>query len=369
MHIVSCMMWRRPHLFDVARRCAALLLIAATLGLVVFGLVKIATVTLAVFAALLFTCLLWPVARWLDRWLPRSLACLAALLLAVGAVTAAFVWIVPAAISQIGDNRDQLTQNVRDLWNRFGQGPLSMDRLSGYLQKNSHRVFTGLGSGLVTATEFVGGLLLALVLTFFFLRDGQSWMQARLRSLGPERERVFQPAFLRAWKTLRGWIRGAALIALIDAAGIGLGLLVLGVPLALPIALLVFLGAFIPVLGATVTGAIAVLVAWATGGTTDGLITLGIVVAVQQLEGNVLEPLVMGRSIPLHPATVLIVVAAGALVGGIGGALASVPLTAVTVAFLQEVKRRSLPPKKTASTHLSPLLDASEEEAQPHAPH
>jgi predicted PurR-regulated permease PerM len=129
-------------------------------------------------------------------------------------------------------------------------------------------------------------------------------------------------------------------------------MLLLGVPLVLPVALLTFFGGFIPVVGATVAGAVAVVVAGATGGTSDALITLAIVIGVQQFEGSVLEPVVMGKRVPLHPAIVLLVVAAGALLGGLAGAFAAVPLVSVATAFAQELYSRSQPADRSARSRL-----------------
>jgi hypothetical protein len=186
-------------------------------------------------------------------------------------------------------------------------------------------------------------MLLVLALTFFFVRDGSGMVRSAFSLLPPRRRRLAFAASDRAWRTLSQWVRGTVLVALIDAVGIGVGLMVLGVPLALPLALLTFLGAFVPVIGALVAGVVAVLVAWATVGTRDALITLGIVLAVQQVEGNILQPMVMGRVLPLHPAVLLLAVTAGAVVGGVAGAFVAVPLlatvTAGTQAFLAEGRK------------------------------
>lgn len=131
------------------------------------------------------------------------------------------------------------------------------------------------------------------------------------------------------WRVLARYARGMVVIAAVDAVGIGVALLVIGVPLALPLALLTFVAAFVPVLGATVAGAVAALVALAANGPMDALLVLAAVIAVQQAEGNLLEPLIMGHALRLHPAVVLIAVTAGALTAGVAGALIAVPLTAV----------------------------------------
>ncbi len=289
---------------------------------------------------------------------------------AVALTAGALSWILPVAISEVAANREELVGNANALWSSISERlPSGWRRAAGnipaLLQRNSERILSGVAAGLVTAGQVVSGLLLALVLTFFFLRDGGQLARRAFARLSDEKRAVFEPALERVWTTLRGWIRGAALIALADALGIGIGLALLGVPLALPLALLTFIAAFIPVLGATAAGAVAVLVAWATGGTTDALIALAIVVGVQQLEGNVLEPIVMGRLVPLHPATILVAVAAGAILAGVPGAFAAVPLTAAAAAFVREVYRRS-EPSSGRGARRAWKVEAVEERPQPH---
>lgn len=192
-----------------------------------------------------------------------------------------------------------------------------------------HRVPRSLAAGgtVLLGVAAVGGLL---------VRDGDSMLRSSLSPLPPVRRQRVHAAAHEAWKTLSPWVRGTVLVALIDAAGIGIGLWVLGVPLAL----LTFLAAFVPIIGAVVAGTVAVLVAWAMVGLEAALITLAIVLAVQQLEGNVLQPVIMGRVLPLHPAVVILAVATGTLLAGVAGALAAVPLlpavTSGTRAFLAE---------------------------------
>lgn len=355
---------------------AAALLVAAGLLAVGWVLVELVMLSLAVFAALILTSLLWPIARWLEkrRW-PGSLASATALFLALGVFAGAAAWIVPKTISEISSNRDQLKQNAQQLAETVGaklpgDGAATLrnatEKVPAYIQKNSEKLASGVASGVVTAAEILGALVLALVLAFFFLRDGKKLTRTGLGLLSVEKRRVFGPALRSAWDTLHGWIRGAAIIAFIDAVGIGVGLAILGVPLALPLAILTFFAAFIPVAGATAAGGVAILVAWATGGSTDALITLAIVVGVQQFEGNVLEPMVMGRAVPMHPAAVLLVVTAGALLGGIAGAFAAVPVCAVIIAFVKEVHARSrpAPDQEDAQDEPPPLLE--EESTAPH---
>lgn len=160
-------------------------------------------------------------------------------------------------------------------------------------------------------------------------------VRSALSPLSPARRRLAHAALERAWWTLSRWVRGTVLVALIDAVGVGTGLLLLRVPLALPLALLTFLSAFVPIIGALVAGTVAVVVAWALVGVKAALITLAIVLAVQQLEGNVLQPFIMGRVLPLHPAAVLLAVTAGSLLAGVSGAFAAVPLLAALTSGVQ----------------------------------
>jgi predicted PurR-regulated permease PerM len=254
-----------------------------------------------------------------------------------------------------------------------GEAP-SLDGLRGRIEQwgrqHAEVVATGAASGATALATGLTGLLLVLVLTFFFVRDGRRLVRAALSVLSPERRRLACATADKAWRTLSRWVRGTALVALIDATGIGVGLLILGVPLALPLALLTFLGGFVPVIGAVLAGLVAVLVAWAAVGTQAALITLGIVVAVQQLEGNVMQPMIMGRVLPLHPAVVLLAVTVGALVAGIAGALVAVPLlaavTAGTQAFLAEGRKLRTRDREPGEAMEGPALS---QDAQPPAHH
>jgi predicted PurR-regulated permease PerM len=168
-----------------------------------------------------------------------------------------------------------------------------------------------------------------VILVFFFLKDGPSFLPWIKRSIG---ERVGAPVtdvLLRCWGVVGSFIRTQALVSLVDAVLIGGGVLVLGVPLALPLAVLTFVGGFVPIVGAFVAGAIAVLIALVTKGVTTALIVLVIIVVVQQLEGNVLQPILQSRSMNLHAAVVLLAVTAGSTLYGITGAFLAVPVVAV----------------------------------------
>lgn len=186
----------------------------------------------------------------------------------------------------------------------------------------------------MTAAEIVGGMVLALFLLFFFLYDGQRITTWALRLFPRSIKDDVREAGLRAGAALAAYMRATILVASIDGFFIGLTLVLLGVPLAVPLAVLTFLGAFVPLIGATVTGAVAVLVALVSNGVPTALLVLAAVLAVQQLEGNVLAPLILGKALSLHPVAIALVVAVGALLAGIAGAVVAVPLTAVTHAVV-----------------------------------
>ncbi len=180
-------------------------------------------------------------------------------------------------------------------------------------------------AGASTAAEVLGTAVPVFVLLFFILKDGRSMWRWLLDKTSVGVGDRIADAGAAAWYTTTGFARGTVVVALIDAVGIGVALVLIGVPLAMPLALLTFFGAFIPIVGATLAGAVAVLVALAANGPTGALLTAAAVVAVQQIEGNLLQPLVMRHQVRLHPAVILVAITAGTLVGGIAGAFVAVP--------------------------------------------
>lgn len=365
----------RPSLAGAARFSGRCLLVAGFVFVLGYIVSRLPLVFLPVFVALLFTSLLQPVTDWFARHrVPRSLAALAAVLLAVVLIGGLLAWIVPRTVSQLAANSDTLAQRaeslVRSLTRLLPGEQLTLDqvgeRAEQWVGQHSRAITTGAASGVTALLTLLSGMLLSLVLTFFFLKDGSTLRRAALSPLSPERRRLARAATGRAWGTLGGWVRGTVVVALIDAVGIGVGLLILGVPLALPLALLTFLSAFVPVIGAVFAGAVAVLVAWATDGTRDALITLGIVLAVQQLESNVLQPMVMGRVLPLHPAVVLLGVTAGGLLAGIAGAFVAVPLLAALTAGAQALFEETREPPGRGETPPEEPEDVDSQLPLPH---
>lgn len=194
---------------------------------------------------------------------------------------------------------------------------------------------TGALSTAGTLTELLTGAVLTLFTLIFLLQGGRN-IFAFVTKAFPEdvRERV-RDAGRAGFHSLIGYVRATFLVALVDAIGIGTGLAIMGIPLALPLASLVFLGAFVPLVGAVIAGFLAVVVALLAKGLVYALITLGLIIAVQQLEGHVLQPLVMGRAVSIHPLAVVLAIAGGGVLAGIVGALLAVP----AVAFLNSATR------------------------------
>jgi predicted PurR-regulated permease PerM len=310
---------------------------AAYLLLKVIGVLSAVVIPVAV--SLLLAALLEPAAAALrNRGVNRSLA--AGLVLVTGLLTVfgGLGLIIQTFISQFDDLSLQVREGLDRVRTWLAQGPLqisqtqlneAIDNLQQRFSENQGALTSGALSTATTVGELVAGFFLVLFTLFFFLRDGGQIWRFVCRLL-PRPARVpTARAGHYAWHTLVSYVRATMLVALVDAVGIGIGLFVLGVPLALPLAALVFLAAFIPVIGATLSGAVAVLVALVAEGPVTALILLAVVIGVQQLEGHVLQPLIMGRAVSLHPLAVILAIATGVVAAGIVGALVAVPILAV----------------------------------------
>jgi predicted PurR-regulated permease PerM len=299
-------------------------------------LALLAPVVLAIAAAVLLAALFGPLVEWSsDRGTPRWLAALLAVIGGIAVVAGTLVLAGMAAANEFDRLVERATRGIDEIRNWLVEGPLGLDeeQLSGAVDQLVQRLqSTGPASlaGAATVLEILGSALLALVLLFFLLKDGPMGWNWVLGAFGdPGRAARADRAGRAGWRTLTGYVRGIVVIAAIDAIGIGIALVLIGVPLAVPLALLTFFACFVPILGATLAGAVCVLVALAANGLTDALLVLAAVILVQQAEGNLLEPLIMGRAVRLHPAVVLLAVAAGTLIAGVSGALLATPVVAV----------------------------------------
>jgi putative heme transporter len=300
-------------------------------------------IVLPIMVALTIAPALAPLAARLRRArLERPAAALA--LIAGLAVVAGLIAIVTASVlAQWEELRDSVSQAVDDITDRLEDEPfnLSLERTEDFqssLADSWRDASSYAASGLQAGIGLITGLVLAIAILYFVLRDGAAFWAWILRRFPAETRPEIDRAGNRAWAVLGGFVRGTALIAAIDASLIGVGLWLLGVPLAFALAVLVFMGAFVPFVGAFVSGLVAVLVAFADGGWKLGLAALAIVIAVQFIEGNFLQPVIQSRTVDLHPAVILLAVAAGASLFGIAGAYLAVPVTAVVFAVVASLQ-------------------------------
>ncbi|AKQ70364.1 putative integral membrane protein [Myxococcus hansupus] len=327
-----------------------LILIAGAVVALVLLLARLYLIVLPSVVALLLATLLYPPVRWLSAGkVPRALATLLAVLVLLLVAGAVLLLLVPRIVQEVSAAGANMQTGMEGAIGWMTQElPVSREQLDGLLQEglaflksNAGRITSGVLAGANFAVQAMAGGLLTLTLLFFFVKDAEQlggWVLARV---SPTRRDTVRAVGLRAWRTLSGYLRGVVIIAMVDAVGIGVGLAIIGVPLVLPLAALTFMGGFFPIVGATVAGFIAVLVALITSGPLDALLALVVVLGVQQLESNVLEPVVMGRAVPLHPVVILLSITAGGVLFGVAGAFLSVPVAAVLSAVGNELRLRN----------------------------
>jgi predicted PurR-regulated permease PerM len=353
---------RRGHAEDdvpFALRTAAawswrLIVVLAGFYVLLYAAAYVAVVIVPVIVALLLAALLQPGAAALVRrgW-RRGLAASAMLLVGLAVVAGIITLVVERFTAGFNDLAAQVSEGldqieafvVRTFPVTRGQLEDAVGALQDFLVSNEDTLATGAITTATTVGEVITGTVLALFTLFFFLKDGRSiWLW--LVGLFPRDARAYvDEAARRSWRTLISYVRATVIVALVDAVGIGIGLAILGVPLVIPLAALVFLGAFIPIIGSFLAGSVAVLVALVSVGPVKALIALGIVVAVMQLEGHVLQPLLLGRAVHVHPLAVVLAIAAGLLIAGIFGALIAVPVVACTNVAGTYLSRRNEGPR------------------------
>ncbi len=307
------------------------------------ALAEVEVVVVPLLLAAFLASVLSPLVQWFKRrgW-SALVATWAAILAVVPVVGLVVLLVVPGlgeGLSEMGDDVNAGIQEIRT-WLRDGPLDVSDRDLDAYIDQaieQARENFSGISSGLLggatVAFEVVTGAVLALLTAFFYLKDGDRAYHALL-------ERVSDPDRVRrgveaAWGTLSSYVRGLATVGVIDAVFIGIGLAIVGTPLVLPLMLLVFFGAFFPIIGAFLSGIVAVLVTLVNGGVLAALVVLGVVVAVQQLEGHVIYPIVFKRALELHPLAILVAIAVGGVAFGIIGAFLAVPLAAMAVSVHQ----------------------------------
>jgi predicted PurR-regulated permease PerM len=319
------------------------------IGVVGYGVLllwsRLQFILLPFFIAILLTALLMPLAGLLHRRLklPKVAAAILSVVAMVALIAALLGIVAPGLISQIEQISGQAERGIRQIpaaLKDLGLKDADIQRysqdLSEKLEESISDIGGFLGSGVVTAAQGVVSLAAAVFLTvmllIYLLIDGAGFWRGVLRFAPADRRDGWQSGGERAWKALSSYVRSQVLVAAIDGIGVTIGLLILGVPLAVPLGILTFVLAFIPYVGAIVAGLAAVLVALSSSGTDAALGAIVVVLIVQQLEGNVLQPILIGRSVSLHPLTVLLGVGAGSALLGLTGAFLAAPVIAVVAA-------------------------------------
>lgn len=340
--------WAVPHVLE---RSAAwswrILVVAGAVAVVAWSLARLSVVLIPVFVALVMSALLGPVVERLAGVLPRLLAVWATLVTGAAALVGLGYLLWGPLRSSFDDLGSQWDEARADIEQWLVEGPigLSPDRVDRF-SESARAAAERLGSGLLaepasaarTATEVIGGFFLTIVLTFFFLKDGPTMWRWFVERIGTSRRTLLDDAGGAAFDAMQGWIRGVAITGLADAVLIGAALLILDIPAAVPLAVITFFAAFLPVIGATVAGGLATLIALVSDGPGTAIIVALVVLAVQQIEGDVLLPLVMQRQVSLHPVVVLLALAVGAAIAGIVGAIVAVPVTAATSAAVSSMR-------------------------------
>lgn len=320
-----------------ATRCLQLIVVLVVVAAAIWGMQILSTVAIPILLALIFASTLWPLTRRLRRArIPHALIAgieLVGILLLLGGVASLVTWAVT-------DQWDELSQNAREgfaqLLDWVESLPFAFDlpafdevvnQVTDFI--TSAQFGRGALAGAGVVANFLTGLVLMVVVLFFFLKDGPTIWRFLLRPFEGESLARARRMGDRTVETLGSYVRGTATVAAVDAIFIGIGLVILDVPLALPLAVLVFLLAFIPIVGATLAGGLAALVALVANGPVSALLVVAVVVGVNQLEGNLLQPVLMGRALKLHALVVLLALTIGTILAGILGAVLAVPIAAV----------------------------------------
>ncbi|HEY0225113.1 MAG TPA: AI-2E family transporter [Mycobacterium sp.] len=331
------------------------LLVILIAGLAVLWVLdKLEVIVVPVFLALMVSALLVPPVDWLDRHgFPRGGAVAVVLLGGFATLGGMLTFVITQFVVGLPDLTEQVTRSIEKSRRWLIEGPahLRSEQITNAgnaaiqaLHNNQAKLTSGALSTAATLTEMITAAVLVLFTLIFFLYGGRNiWQYVTKIVPAGVRDRV-QEAGRAGYGSLIGYVRATFLVALTDAAGVGTGLAIMGVPLALPLASLVFLGAFIPLIGALISGLVAVVVALLAKGIVYALMTLGLLVVINQIEAHLLQPLVMGRAVSIHPLAVVLAISTGGVLAGIVGALLAVP----TVAFLNNAIQVLLAPDPAA---------------------
>ncbi len=365
-----------PLVRKVAAWAWRLLIILAAVVALLWVIRKLEVIVVPVLLALMISALLVPAVDWIDkRGLPRGAAVTLVMLGGFAVFGGILAFVIVQFVYGLPDLTDQISRSIDSSRRWLIEGPLHLrgEQISNAgnaaiqaLHNNQSKLTSGALSTAATITELVTAAVLALFTLIFFLYGGRNiWQYVTKIFPASARERV-RAAGNAGYGSLIGYVRATFLVALTDAAGVGTGLAIMGIPLALPLASIVFLGAFIPLIGALVSGLLAVVVALLAKGLVYALITFGLLIAVNQLEAHLLQPLVMGRAVSIHPLAVVLAISTGGVLAGIVGALLAVP----TVAFLNNAIQVLLArdPSAEAEKQVEEADDAELVQAAPDEP-
>ena len=304
---------------------------------------KLLLVVVPVIVALLLSTLLVPLAHRLrDRGMHERAASLLVVVAGIALIAILLTLIVPpfvSELSELGSNVEKGSRKAGELLRPLGVSQSEVDKaiddgVKSLEGSGGKKLAGGAVTGALAALNVLAAVLLTLVLTFFFVKDGRRMWTWIVGLFGPRRRAVAEELGERVWRVLTGYVQGVALVAAIDATLIGVTLVIVGVPLAMPLTVLTFLAAFFPVVGAVTVGAAAVLVALVAKGAVAAIVVAVVILCVQQLDGNVLQPVLVGRKLELHPVAVLLSLTAGGVIAGLVGAFIAVPLAAVAGAVI-----------------------------------
>jgi putative heme transporter len=315
-------------------------------------------IVLPIFVALIATAVISPAVNWLEgRGVHRLAGTWIVFLALAGATAGFFVYVIPQLVDEFQGLDDTVGEAVDDIRDWLVDGPLGLSerqlddaiaQIETQFEDNQDTIVQGAITGAMTAVEIVVGALVTLVLTFFFVKDGPR-MVAWIQEQTPQRfGRDIAEVGRRSWGSLSAYFRGVTIDGLIEGTLMAIALIILGVPLVAPLAILTFLGGYIPFIGATLAGAVTAMVALATRGLGAAIVVVIVTIAIQNLENQLLQPLVMGKVTKLHPVVVLVAVTTGGILGGIPGLFVAVPITVVAVRVATYFIHDREPPEQEA---------------------
>lgn len=335
------------------------LAIAAAVAVTAYALAYLRVVVVPLIVALLISTALRPPTRWLTRHRFSDAAAAGTVMVAMVALLAGALTLAGAAVGrQFSDLANSIEDGIREAGDVLAEPPFDLspadidqriDDAMAQLSDSSGSLTGGVLHGAVVVGEVITGLIITLLLLFFFLKDGPVLWRWVVETFGGRKRAQLDEVAKRAYTALSGYVRGLAIVGVADATMIGAGLAILGIPLVLPLMLLTFLGAFVPLIGAFSAGLAAVLIALVAGGVVKALIVLGLVIAVQQVEGHLLYPLIMGRTVNVHPIAVILALASGGILAGIIGIFIAVPILTVAATVLSYVREQREPPAPPAA--------------------